>query len=48
MSDGKLRFRRARRQDVPTIARLPASDPLGATHAGMRLLLSDAQGRSDG
>jgi len=31
MSDGKLRFRRARRQDVPAIVRLLASDPLGAT-----------------
>ena len=31
MSDGKLRFRRARRQDVPDIVRLLASDSLGAT-----------------
>jgi hypothetical protein len=31
MSDGKLRFRRAGRQDVPAIVRLLASDPLGAT-----------------
>jgi GNAT superfamily N-acetyltransferase len=30
MSDGKPRFRRARRQDVPAIVRLLASDPLGA------------------
>ncbi len=30
MSDGKLRVRRARRQDVPAIVRLLASDPLGA------------------
>ena len=31
MTDGKLRVRRARRQDVPAIVRLLASDPLGAT-----------------
>jgi GNAT superfamily N-acetyltransferase len=31
MSDGKLRVRRARRQDVPATVRLLASDPLGAT-----------------
>jgi len=31
MSDGRLRFRRAHRQDVPAIVRLLASDPLGAT-----------------
>jgi GNAT superfamily N-acetyltransferase len=31
MSDGKLRFRRARRQDVPAVVRLLADDPLGAT-----------------
>jgi GNAT superfamily N-acetyltransferase len=31
MSDGKPRFRRAQRQDVPAIVRLLASDPLGAT-----------------
>jgi ribosomal protein S18 acetylase RimI-like enzyme len=31
MSDGKLRFRRARRHDVPAIVRLLANDPLGAT-----------------
>jgi GNAT superfamily N-acetyltransferase len=31
MSDGDLMFRRARRQDVPAIVRLLASDPLGAT-----------------
>jgi GNAT superfamily N-acetyltransferase len=31
MNDGKLRFRRARQQDVPAIVRLLASDPLGAT-----------------
>jgi GNAT superfamily N-acetyltransferase len=30
MSDDKPRFRRARRQDVPVIVRLLASDPLGA------------------
>ncbi len=30
MSDGRLRFRRARRQDVPAIVRLLASDRLGA------------------
>jgi len=30
MSDGELRFRRACRQDVQAIARLLASDPLGA------------------
>jgi hypothetical protein len=31
MSDGNLLLRRARRQDVPAIVRLLASDPLGAT-----------------
>jgi GNAT superfamily N-acetyltransferase len=31
MSDGRLLFRRARRQDVPAIVGLLASDPLGAT-----------------
>jgi GNAT superfamily N-acetyltransferase len=31
MSNSKLRFRRARRQDVQAIVRLLASDPLGAT-----------------
>ncbi|HEX6676552.1 MAG TPA: GNAT family N-acetyltransferase [Actinomycetes bacterium] len=31
MRDGKLRFRRARRQDVPAIVRLLADDPIGAT-----------------
>jgi GNAT superfamily N-acetyltransferase len=31
MSDGKLRFRRAQRQDVRAIVRLLADDPIGAT-----------------
>jgi GNAT superfamily N-acetyltransferase len=31
MNDGKVLFRRARRQDVPAIVGLLASDPLGAT-----------------
>jgi hypothetical protein len=30
-TNGKPRFRRARRQDVPAIVRLLASDPFGAT-----------------